>query len=503
MEGEGGVKIPIYPILIFTMLLIFGILPFWAVVALGGWYILALYLEESGFLEKWNLERILGIVLMIRTTRGRGFLEYISKNRRFWRFFGEFSIWLCFLVMFGVVILMVFAFITSMNSPPQGSLPATDILFIPGVTSFIPFWWPALALVITLLIHEYSHGIQARAHGMEVKSFGLLMAGPIPVGAFAEPEQMDMIMAPRRERLRLFAAGPSINLVATFIFLLILGFVSTGFVASNPGIHAIAIIDDGGADEAGIMPYDIITHVDGIEVPDYNSFSEQMDSLESGDVAIFTVIPYSSDSGEWGDSSEVPVTLGDKRQYYLDLCNGDEACVSDTMDVLDNYGIEEGEAFLGVSYPRAGTFQTDQFSFMFDDELSLAQKLIMVTFTPLSMIGTPMAYDGQTMELNERFMLEVDDDFILSSLGTESLLSLFDFLFWLIWVNFLLGFLNLLPIVPFDGGHMVRDGTHSILSRLMKGSNPLRVERLAGSISGFTTIAMLMVVIIPILMLII
>ena len=52
MEGEGGVKIPIYPILIFTMLLIFGILPFWAVVALGGWYILALYLEESGFLEK-------------------------------------------------------------------------------------------------------------------------------------------------------------------------------------------------------------------------------------------------------------------------------------------------------------------------------------------------------------------------------------------------------------------------------------------------------------------
>ena len=496
-------KIPIYPILIFSMLLIFGILPFWAVVALGGWYSLALYLEESGFLEKWNLERVLGIVLMIRTTRGRGFLEYISKNRRFWRFFGEFSIWLCFLVMFGVVILMVFAFITSMNSPPQGSLPATDILFIPGVTSFIPFWWPALALVITLLIHEYSHGIQARAHGMEVKSFGLLMAGPIPVGAFAEPEQMDMIMAPRRERLRLFAAGPSINLVATFIFLLILGFVSTGFVASNPGIHAIAIIDDGGADEAGIMPYDIITHVDGIEVPDYNSFSEQMDSLESGDVVVFTVIPYSSNSSEWGDSSEVPVTLGDKRQYYLDLCNGDEACLSDTRDVLDEYGIGEGEAFLGVSYPRAGTFQTDQFSFMFDDELSLAQKLIMVTFTPLSMIGTPMAYDGQTMELNERFMLEVDDDFILSSLGTESLLSLFDFLFWLIWVNFLLGFLNLLPIIPFDGGHMVRDGTHSILSRLMKGSNPLRVERLAGSISGFTTIAMLMVVIIPILMLII
>ena len=503
MDGEAGVKISIYPILILSILLIYGILPLWAVVALSGWYLSLLYLEDYGYLEMWNLERVLGIVLMIRTSRGRVFLEYISKNRKFWRFFGEFSIWLCFLVMFAVVFLMIFAFVSSMNSPPQGSLPATDILFIPGVTSFVPFWWPALALVFTLLIHEYSHGIQARAHGMEVKSFGLLVAGPIPVGAFAEPEHMDMIMAPRRERLRLFAAGPAINLVATFIFLVILGFVSTGFVASNPGIHAIAIIDEGGADEAGIMPYDIITHVDGIVVPDYDSFSLQMDSLEAGDVIIFTVIPYSAEEGEWGISSEIPVTLGDKRQYYLDQCEGDVDCLSETNEILDSYGIEEGEAFLGVNYPRSGTFQTDQFSVIFDDKYSSLEKIGIVTLTPLSMLGTPMSYDGQTMNIHERMMLEVDDDFILAPLGTGAMLSLFDFIFWLIWVNFLLGFLNLLPIIPFDGGHMVKDGTHSVLSILMRGSNPLRVEKLAGSISGLTTIVMLIVVVIPILMLIV
>ena len=114
-----------------------------------------------------------------------------------------------------------------------------------------------------------------------------------------------------------------------------------------------------------------------------------------------------------------------------------------------------------------------------------------------------MSYDGQTMNIHERMMLEVDDDFVLSSLGTEGVLALFDFIFWLIWVNFLLGFLNLLPIIPFDGGHMVKDGTHSILSMFMKDSNPLRVERLAGSISGITTIVMLVVVVIPILMLVV
>ncbi|DAC43911.1 MAG TPA: hypothetical protein HA315_02720 [Candidatus Thalassarchaeaceae archaeon] len=503
MDGEAGGKIPVYPILILSILLVYGILPLWTIIALSGWYLLVLYLEDNGHLDRWNFERVLGIVLMIRTTRGRGFLEYISKNRKFWRFFGEFSIWLCFLVMFAVVFLMIFAFVSSMNSPPQGSLPATDILFIPGVTSFVPFWWPALALVFTLLIHEYSHGIQARAHGMEVKSFGLLVAGPIPVGAFAEPEHMDMIMAPRRERLRLFAAGPAINLVATFIFLIILGFVSSGFIASNPGIHAIAIIDEGGADEAGIMPYDIITHVDGVGVPDYSSFSQQMDSLGAGDVIIFTVIPYSVENGEWGISSDIPVTLGDKRQYYLDRCDGEVECLSETNELLDSYGIEEGEAFLGVSFPRSGTFQTEQFSLIFDDRYSSLEKIAIVTIKPLSMLGTPMSYDGQTMDIHERMMLEVDDDFVLSSLGTEGVLALFDFIFWLIWVNFLLGFLNLLPIIPFDGGHMVKDGTHSILSMFMKDSNPLRVERLAGSISGITTIVMLAVVMIPILMLVV
>ena len=47
MDGEAGVKIPIYPILILSILLLYGILPLWAVIALSGWYLLLLYLEEN------------------------------------------------------------------------------------------------------------------------------------------------------------------------------------------------------------------------------------------------------------------------------------------------------------------------------------------------------------------------------------------------------------------------------------------------------------------------
>ena len=185
MDEGGERRGSVIPILILIMLIYYGVAPFWLVASIGIWYYSLGYLEESGHLDSWNFDRVLGIILMARTNRGKSLLEYVSKNRKFWRGFGEFSIWICFLLMAGVVYLISSSLVSSIRNPPQEVLPATDILLIPGVTSFVPFWWPVLALVVALIIHEYSHGIQARAHGMEVRNFGLLLMGPLPVGAFA------------------------------------------------------------------------------------------------------------------------------------------------------------------------------------------------------------------------------------------------------------------------------------------------------------------------------
>ena len=62
MGGEAGSKIPVYPILILSILLVYGILPLWAIIALSGWYLFVLYLEDYGYLDRWNFERVLGIV---------------------------------------------------------------------------------------------------------------------------------------------------------------------------------------------------------------------------------------------------------------------------------------------------------------------------------------------------------------------------------------------------------------------------------------------------------
>ena len=186
----------ILPILLLFLVYTFGV-PFWIVAIIGFWYLGLLYCESEGILDRINATRALGIILMIRTRRGMGILEFISKTRKFWRLYGEFSIWLCFFVMIGVVLMLILGAISAALSPPEDPLPASDLLLIPGVTSFVPFWWPIIALIFALVIHEYSHGIQARAHGMQVRSFGLLLAGLVPVGAFAEPEFEEMSRAPR------------------------------------------------------------------------------------------------------------------------------------------------------------------------------------------------------------------------------------------------------------------------------------------------------------------
>jgi len=474
-------------------------MPLWALAAITVWYLILLWMEDQGILDQYGVSRMLGVVLMVRTKQGQEILERVSRNRAFWRGFGEFSIWLCLLIMIGVVSLLFLSAIATAMSPPEEYLPASDLLLIPGVTSFVPFWWPVLALIFALIIHEYSHGIQARAHGMRVRSFGLLLAGPIPIGAFAEPQHHEMVRAPLRERMRLYAAGPSINIIATYLALLLLSAAATGLVASSPGVYASGIIPGEGAEEGGLLPYEIITHIDGEMISGYSEFSDEMSNLSAGETAVFSVLSHPDSDGE-RVQRQVVVTLGDSHDYYIDLCEGDSTCIGDTEALLADLGIEQGDAFLGVSGLRNSSNTVDWYSNIISSDRGLLQNILSTGLAPLEMIAVPIAYDGQTMLLEEREMLEAGDGPLASTLGTEGMLILFDFLFWMVWINFLLGFANLIPMIPFDGGHIVKDGVHSVLSRLLKGANPLRIESMAGRISSMSSFVILFIVMLPIVL---
>jgi membrane-associated protease RseP (regulator of RpoE activity) len=77
-----------------------------------------------------------------------------------------------------------------------------------------------------------------------------------------------------------------------------------------------------------------------------------------------------------------------------------------------------------------------------------------------------------------------------------------DAIFWLFWINFLLGFANLIPVVPFDGGHIMRD---SILVIITWASNklgifhPQRAKIFANKTANITSLLFIGIFMIPIL----
>ena len=85
----------LFPILILYLIWLLGV-PLIGVVLIGMWFVTLQIAEEKGILDRWDATRVLGGILMVRTKRGKGVLEFISRTKRFWRFYGELSIWLCF-----------------------------------------------------------------------------------------------------------------------------------------------------------------------------------------------------------------------------------------------------------------------------------------------------------------------------------------------------------------------------------------------------------------------
>ena len=318
----------------------------------------------------------------------------------------------------------------------------------------IPLGWGAMAFVIALVIHEFGHGLLARAHGMRIRSFGLLQLGPLPLGAFAEPQYQELHKAPRKERMRMFAAGPATNLFAAFICLLLLGGLAGNFTSDSENPHVRGIIKGEGADNAGMEPWDTILRIDGSEIQGVDGFQTTIQGYGANDTITVDL------RRENGSHESIELILSDKYDYYSEL--------GWSASNLEAIGIEQGDAFVGVEGISESTDGIDRLAGPFSPrfEGGLASQVIYTPIHVLQMVILPFELQGVSMHPVQEAMLVPTDSIISETIGIGGLLFLVNFLFWLMWVNILLGFTNLIPIVPFDGGHLFKDWLNGNLNRL-------------------------------------
>src|SRR5437773_3083552 len=186
-----------------------------AAAAIVLWCLLLYVLQSRGLLERRGLSPSpppAGPFLMWKTVRGRQLIDRIARRNVFWRWFGDLAIVLVAVTMVGTTLLLLWEATLVQSSAVRANPPSPELLLgLPGINPIIPVGYGIFGLAVAIILHEFSHGILARVAKIRIRSLGLIFL-IFPIGAFVEPEEEELRALPRRDRARLFAAGPAMNI---------------------------------------------------------------------------------------------------------------------------------------------------------------------------------------------------------------------------------------------------------------------------------------------------
>ena len=146
-----------------------------------GWYLFALFLiawvtgvrwaDNEGYIEKYNMDLVWGhSFLMWRTDWGKGFIEKVSQNKPFWRRVGDVWVVTVFVIMILHVSHYCWQATLAWQIPKSSAVSPKMMIGLPGLNPVIPLWYGILALVIAMVVHEFSHGILSRVAECESQS---------------------------------------------------------------------------------------------------------------------------------------------------------------------------------------------------------------------------------------------------------------------------------------------------------------------------------------------
>ncbi|MDD5331449.1 MAG: site-2 protease family protein [Candidatus Nanoarchaeia archaeon] len=166
-----------------------------------------------------------------------------------------------------------------LNPGSQPALaPVLPGVAIPGMPT-LSFWHWIVAILILATIHEFSHGLVSRLHNIKVKSSGFAFLGPI-LAAFVEPDEKQLQKSKKTAQLSVYAAGPFMNVITGFLFLL----VSSFFVFS--GVQIVNIVESSPASQSGIVAGENILMIDDYTINYVSDFKKSLNDLEIGQEVI-------------------------------------------------------------------------------------------------------------------------------------------------------------------------------------------------------------------------
>jgi membrane-associated protease RseP (regulator of RpoE activity) len=289
-----------------------------------GLLMLIIYLLRARF--EWH-----GIVGLYKTKVGLRLMDTWGKRQRgLVQILGLIGIGVGFAGMLFITGYLIYGLFDLIVNPQAAAVvsPVIPGISIPGAPITVPLITGWIALFVVILVHEFAHGVVARAYDIPIKSSGLLIAAIIG-GAFVEPDEKKLPKQPPAVQYSMFAAGPFSNVLLGLAFMLAFAFVLVPVVNSLTVPAGVLITDvtaDYPAESAGLTPGMIITSINGVAVLDYAAMSKELDKVTSGETVevgtegqtvsvITTTNPANPDSdrgylGIMADSQRLPVMEG-------------------------------------------------------------------------------------------------------------------------------------------------------------------------------------------------
>jgi membrane-associated protease RseP (regulator of RpoE activity) len=505
-----------------------------ALIVFLAWVALVYVLNKRKWFAKHNMS-LMGPAVMWRTNRGKAAVERLSSYERLWKFYGKACLWICAGAMVTIMVLLLWeaTLVSKISKAPSPEL----ILGIPGINPIIPVGYGILALVIGIAVHEIAHGIMTRNGGMRVLSLGLLFL-VFPIGAFVEPDEKQIQTTTRSKRSKVFAAGPATNILVGLAILFMFsslmmsslepvhdGALATGVVvgsplevagvlpnslivsvggtqitsladldsrvATDPGeavtveyyykgdLKTVSGVADGivvayaaeefAAYESGMRPGMILASINGTSIGNLDALTSTMAQARAGQTVDVVVMSLNGTSKAFEvNESIMTITLSDKWDYY------------DRYDPGANKDAYHGVAYLGGGFLYLGVdasdvqFYSNVLAHPFRGDKSVNDysmswlRLIALPFLDLAPVHSPITdlyHPGG----------------YLAWMPDTAFWLIANSLYWIFWINLMVGLTNVLPMVPLDGGYIFKDAFDYILTKVAKRSPKEKIALWAGN----------------------
>ena len=433
---------------------------------LAGALILTWIVAVYYLFKKWSGRKALearglslyGPFVMWRTVKGRSLIEKVASKRRFWEIYGDLAIALA--AVAAIVMLSMLLWQTWLVPRiPKASAPTPDLLLgLPGINKFIPIGYGILGLAVAIIVHEAAHGILMRASGFKLKTLGLLMF-IVPMGAFAEPDERELSEGARRKRMRVYAGGPAANLVVALVCALVFTMVMVPSVHEAHSGIGVFNVSSGTPADGNISVGSIIYSFNGTSVANYSDFSSSIAKTQANQTVAIGVFTH-------GSEHTINVKLSDRGAYVSDAAS-------------------KGKGYLGVS---AASVSTARFH-----PIARASSIDSLFNNALTFITLPVSGFSPVQG-------PIMDFYTVNGMDAGTFWLLANAVYWIFWLNLMVGLTNVLPAIPLDGGFIFKDYMEKLLEKVgVKGGVKAEQVKLADKVVLAMSVLMLFLIIWPLI----